>query len=49
MATSGAHGVEQKIYDVGNTCMLNLEFLGFGRPLSEDGVWVFAHAFYILQ
>lgn len=23
--------------------------LGFGRPLSEDGVWVFAHAFYILQ
>ena len=35
----------RKIYDVGNTCMYYQEFLGFGRPLSDDCIWVFAHAF----
>ena len=47
MATSGAHGVEQKNLRRGQYLYAQSGVLGFGRPLSEDGVWVFAHAFYI--
>lgn len=47
MTTSGAHVCRvDNFYDVGNTCLCQSGVEGFGRPLSDDGVWVFAHALF---